>query len=338
MKKGFQLGLCLLLVACGGAAYPSIPISESAKPITTPSVAVRESVTESVSISASVRASVTESISTSVPPSASVRDSVTESVYTSVPPSASVRESVTESVYKPADWKQWPVVPVVDPSIRAIYEYGQTLGNDPRAVSVFGDCQTRPAEFLGVFETNPATLMSLSPELNETFEYFRDSFNRESPTAQDGTTPGALLWTQWHQGDFTCTFAETPVQCELRIQRPSFVIIQVGTHFESRNTEYLRKIILQLLDAGVVPIMATKADNREKDERINRDMALLASEYDLPLWNFWAAVSDLPNRGLYTRDDRPLQGDIYLTAEALRIHRVTALAALNAVWRAVIDK
>jgi len=142
-------------------------------------------------------------------------------------------------------------------------------------------------------------------------------------------------WTQWHRGEYGCTFAETPVECELRTHRPSFVIIQVGTHFESRNTEYLRRIILQLMDAGVVPILATKADNRELDDRINRDMALLAVEYDLPLWNFWAAVSDLPNRGLYTRDDRPLQGDIYLNEEATIIHRMTGLAALNVVWRAV---
>jgi hypothetical protein len=233
----------------------------------------------------------------------------------------------------PSDWKSLPVIPAVDPSIRAVYEYGQTLGNNPRAFSIFGDCQTRPADFFGVFETDETLFASLSPELQDTIENFRGSFNRESPTAQDGTTPGALLWTQWHQGKFTCTFAETPVECELRIQRPSFVIIQIGTHFESRNTEYLRRIIEQLMDAGVVPILATKADNREKDERINRDMAMLASEYDLPLWNFWAAVSDLPNRGLYTRPDRPLQGDIYLTEDAALIHRMTGLEALDVVWR-----
>lgn len=235
----------------------------------------------------------------------------------------------------PADWKNWPILPVVDPSLRDVYEYGQSLGNNPHAFSIFGDCQTRPAEFFGVFDTDALLVQRLSPELREAVEYFKGSFNRESPTVQDGTTPGALLWTQWHRGEFGCTFAETPVQCELRIHRPSFVIIQVGTHFESRNTEYLRKIINQLLDAGVIPILATKADNREKDERINRDMALLAAEYDLPLWNFWAAVSDLPNRGLYTRPDRPLQGDIYLTEEAAQRHRMTGLAALNAVWRAV---
>jgi hypothetical protein len=235
-------------------------------------------------------------------------------------------------------WKSLPVLPTVDASVRAIYEYGQTLGNVSHAFSIFGDCQTRPDEFFGVFETDLAVVEGLSPELQEAVAYFQGSFNRESPTVKDGTTPGSLLWTQWHNGDFGCSFAETPVECELRIHRPSFVIIQVGTHFESRNTEYLRKIILQLMDEGVVPILATKADNREKDERINRDMAMLAAEYDLPLWNFWAAVSDLPNRGLYTRDDRPLQGDIYLTEQALERHRMTGLAALNAVWRVAAGK
>ncbi|MBL8108570.1 MAG: hypothetical protein JNJ96_02815 [Anaerolineales bacterium] len=237
------------------------------------------------------------------------------------------------------NWKDMPIIPTnIDSSLRKVYERGLSLGNDPHAFSLFGDCQARPAEFFGVFETDETLFESLSPELQETVDNFRGSFNRESPTAQDGTTPGALLWIQWHQGKYDCTFAETPVECELRIHRPSFVIIQIGTHFESRNTEYLRRIIEQLMDEGVVPILATKADNREKDERVNRDMALLASEYDLPLWNFWVAVEDLPNRGLYTRDDRPLQGDIYLTDEAKDIHRMTALETLNAVWRAVARK
>lgn len=236
----------------------------------------------------------------------------------------------------PTDWKSWPVLPAyVDPSLRRVYERGLSLGNDPRAFSIFGDCQTQPDEFFGLFETDPTSLRGLSSQLRETIDYFEGSFTRVASTSQDGTTPGALLWTQWHRGEYGCTFAETPVECELRVNRPSFVIIQVGTHFESRNADYLREIIGQLLDAGVVPILATKADNREKDERINRDMAMLAVEYDLPLWNFWAAVSDLPNRGLYTRSDRPLQGDIYLTDEAAHIHRRTGLEALDIVWRAI---
>ena len=91
-------------------------------------------------------------------------------------------------------------------------------------------------------------------------------------------------------------------------------------------------IINQLLDAGVVPIIGTKADNRELDNRVNRDLTTLAAQYDLPLWNFWAALSSLPNRGLYVMDGREDQGAIYLNEQASTIHRMTGLEMLNAVW------
>lgn len=250
------------------------------------------------------------------------------------PPSAPITESTSTNIPS-ADsaWMDLPVIPSPGENIREIYRRGLSLGNDPNAFSIFGDCQAKPDEFFGVFETDPSILNTLSPQLRETVKRFDGSFNRESSTAQDGTTPGALLWSQWHRGEFGCTFLETPVECELRTHSPSFVIIQVGSHFESRNTEYLRRVIVQLIEKSVVPILATKADNRELDHRVNRDMALLAAEFNLPLWNFWAALEHLPNRGLYTRKDRPLQGDIYLTEEAQTIHRMTGLEALDIVWR-----
>ena len=322
MKRMINLVFCVLLTACAADVSALPPTRTISPPLPTPSQA--EIANESEVIPR--EPSPVRSPSKTPRPTSIALDPLPTSK-----PSLTPDPNVT-----PIDldaWKGLPVIPSVDPSISAIYEYGQKLGNDPHAFSIFGDCQTRPGEFFGVFETDPFVVENLSPELQELVDNFQGSFGRESSTTQDGTTPGSLLWTQWHRGEYGCTFAETPVECELRTHRPSFVIIQVGTHFESRNTEYLREIILQLMDKGIVPILATKADNREKDERINRDMWLLASEYDLPLWNFWAAVSDLPNRGLYTRDDRPLQGDIYLTEPALEIHRMTGLEALNEVWR-----
>jgi hypothetical protein len=275
--------------------------------------------------------------STPLPPATPTRKPKPVSPITPIArPTSTATSATSAATADPLDWKNWPVIPeAIDPSLQRVYERGLALGNDAHAFSIFGDCQARPGEFFGVFETDPELVESLSPELRETVEYFQGSFNRESPTAQDGTTPGALFWNQWHRGEYGCSLTETPVECELRIHRPSFVIIQIGTHFESRNAEYLQRIISQLMDAGVVPILATKADNRERDERVNRDVAMLATEYDLPLWNFWAAVSDLPDRGLYTRDDRPLQGPIYLTEEGSVRHRMTGLQALNAVWRVV---
>lgn len=318
MKKSFILVIFIFMIACSPQVTTptTSPTDTPSRPIPTPNY---DSPTQSQA-SATEEATETQDVESTAEPSQIAVDS---------------SDTPTETPIS-NEWMSEPILPQPTENIRAIYEYGQTLGNNPNAFSIFGDCQARPDEFFGLYETDEALVSSLTPELQETIENFYGSFNRESSTAQDGTTPGALLWDQWHRGEYGCTFAETPVDCELRIQNPSFVILQIGSHFESRNTEYLRRIITQLIDKGVVPILATKADNRELDHRINRDMYLLAQEFDLPLWNFWASLSDLPNRGLYTRDDRPLQGDIYLTDDAQEIHRLTGLEALDIVWRYAI--
>ena len=233
----------------------------------------------------------------------------------------------------PEDWKTWPVIPVVTGRVREIYLRGQELGNDPHALSIMGDCQSLPETFLGLYATDVGALPS---DLQETAAWFADSFVRQGPTAKTGATAGALLWTEWHEGKYGCQSTETPVDCELRLHRPSFAIINLGTHYESRNLAYLREIIDTLIEHGVVPILATKADNRELDERLNYESAQLAVEYGLPLWNFWAATNDLPNHGLYTKKGDEHLGDIYLNDEALKRHRLTALQSLDAVWRVAI--
>lgn len=316
MKRIINIVFCVLLVSCAAEVTPLSPTQPPITPIVTRLAKVSQYQIPIATLSRTPKP--------------------TPLILQTLTPTSTFLPGVTPTVS--STWKDLPVIPTVDASVREIYEFGQTLGNDPHAFSIFGDCQSRPDVFFGVFETDSELVESLSPELQAAIANFQGSFNRESPTSQDGTTPGALLWNQWHRGEYGCSFSETPVECELRIHHPSFVIIQIGTHFESRNTEYLRTVILQLMDKGVVPILATKADNRERDERINRDMSTLAAEYDLPLWNFWAAVSDLPNRGLYVMKGREGQGAIYLTDDALAIHRMTGLEVLNAVWRVATGK
>jgi hypothetical protein len=232
------------------------------------------------------------------------------------------------------DWKSWPEVPVVPGLVSLIYQTGQQMGNDPHAFSVLGDCQSQPDLFLGIYDRDPQSAAGLPAELQETVANFAGSFDRPSPTVRGGTTAAALLWPDWTQGKYGCRKDETPLTCELRIHRPSFAILHVGTHYEEREINYLNRIIAQLISRGVVPLLATKADDREGDERVNRDYAVLAVQYNLPLWNFWAATSELPDRGLYTRTEVRYQGDVYLTEAARAIHRYSALQALNAVWRA----
>jgi hypothetical protein len=239
--------------------------------------------------------------------------------------------------YDPTNWRAWPVLPSVPEHAREIYLLGQSLGDDPHAFSVFGDCNSLPDEFMGVYDTDSLIVASLALNLQDTVAWFNGSFNRESPTVRAGTTTGALLWPFWHQNMYTCSVSETPLQCELRIHKPAFVIIQVGSHYEDRNEDYMRIILDQLLMAGVVPILATKADDIETNGQVNAQYAGLAVEYNIPFWNFWAATDGLPNHGLYSRPEDYYQGGFYLTDKAAAIHRLTALQALDIVRRAVME-
>ena len=236
----------------------------------------------------------------------------------------------------PADWRSWPVLPQVTSNIRAIYLRGQELGNDPQAFSIFGDCQSHPDVFLGVYETDPERQQSLPPAFKDMLLYFAGSFNRESPTVKDGTTAGGLLSPLWHNGTFGCGTTETPVDCELRLHKPSYVIINVGTHWVVRNREYLHTIATTLIDHGVVPILVTKAEEREQAELTNSNLAELAVELNIPLWNFYASVSDLPDMGLYTKPNQGGLGNVYLGEEATERYRLGGLSALYAVWQAAI--
>lgn len=238
-------------------------------------------------------------------------------------------------VLDPETWMSWPMQPQVSPSMRDVYLRGQANGLNPRALSIFGDCQSAPEDFLGYYVNNPEAYAALPPELQETVDHFGESLTRNSPTSQPGATAGALLWSGWPQGDFSnCLKDETPAACELRLNQPAFVIINIGTHYELRNERYMRMLVEMLLEQGSIPIITFKADNREGDHRINLGNAALAAEYQIPYWNLWAAVDELPGDNLYAKKGEEYLGAIYLNEDAQAAQRLTALQVLNDVWRA----
>jgi hypothetical protein len=141
-----------------------------------------------------------------------------------------------------------------------------------------------------------------------------------------------------------CTSDESPLACELRLHRPAFAILSLGTNQVWRPEEFeagMRQILDILLLQNVVPILSTKGDNLEGDHRINRTMACLAQEYEAPLWNFWAAIQPLPHHGLqsdlehltyYGKTDFD---DPEAMQSAWTIRNLSALQVLDAVWRGV---
>ncbi|MFN2147815.1 MAG: hypothetical protein ACK2T2_05440 [Anaerolineales bacterium] len=238
-----------------------------------------------------------------------------------------------------------PVIPAISEHALEIYARGIAAGHDPRAFSKVGDCQNVPSMFLSIFD-HPGfyTLGEPYEYLQRTIEWFKGSFSRESQAVRRGFNAASVVSPLWADPEF-CEQGETPLQCEIRLHNPSIAIVSLETWWAGKpeNYEkYVRQIIEGLIDQDVLPILATKADNLEGDHSINQILVRLAMEYDIPLWNFWAAVQPLPNHGL-SEDQFHLTFDVNefddpeVMKSAWPWRNLTALQSLDAVRRAVLQ-
>jgi hypothetical protein len=243
----------------------------------------------------------------------------------------------------PDDWKKWPVVPTVQPEMRVVFERGVTLGNDPKAFSKIGDGEISTVWFLTQYDRDPK-YYRLGPytDLLPVIKHFSGSFSWVGPAAGRGYDTTIILGKVL-SGTPDCNPGETHLDCELRIHHPEFAIISMGTnqiHQPEIFQPEMKKIIERLLNAGVVPILSTKADNLEGDYRINRIIANLAYEYNLPLWNFWLAVQPLPNHGLQADEEHLTYAyNDFSNPENFQFawpwRNLTALQVLNTVYNYV---
>jgi hypothetical protein len=241
------------------------------------------------------------------------------------------------------DWQSWRVVPIVNEAIRELYERGQASGNNPRAFSKMGDGEISTEWFFAAFDLGQG-YYELGPyrDLGPVIDYFRGSFGRIGIAARRGFNTHKILDPALSD-PAACKADESPLTCELRLHRPAFAILSLGTNQVWKPEEFeagMRQILDLLLSQNVVPILATKGDNLEGDHRINRTIACLAEEYEIPLWNFWAAIQPLPNHGLQPDLEHLTYGitdfsDADAMQSAWTVRNLTALQALDAVWRGV---
>ncbi len=198
------------------------------------------------------------------------------------------------------EWMSLPIVPEVTDTAREIYKRGQELGRDPKHFSKVGDCQTNTGFYLVDFDNDGAYSLGEYAYLQDTIDYYKGSFSRTSLAMRDGYNVAAIL-TPLRADPKQCEKNENPIACEFRLHNPSIAIISLETNFNDRPADdygkYMRQIIEYSIEQGVVPILATKGDNLEGDHSINAEIAEIAVEYDIPLWNLWAALQPLPNQG-----------------------------------------
>jgi hypothetical protein len=196
-------------------------------------------------------------------------------------------------------WMQMPVVPTeVSAAMRAVYQRGLAQGNDPTHFSIIGDCQNVSSYFLSTFDKpGDFSLGTQYAYLQPTIDYYQGSYSRVSLAVKGGFNAAAVI-SPLRSDPKSCNPNESPLDCELRTWKPSVVFVSMETWWSEKPAteydKYMRKVLDRIIEFGAVPIIATKADNLEKDNSINATVAQLAYEYDIPMWNFWAAVHPLP--------------------------------------------
>jgi hypothetical protein len=241
------------------------------------------------------------------------------------------------------DWQAWPIIPTVSKTALDLYRRGQATGNDPHAFSKIGDGEISAEWFFSAFDRG-RTDYDLGPhqDLRQVIDHFHGSFRRVGMAARRGFNTQRILDPSLRDPSL-CESGESPLACELRLHRPAFATLSLGTNQVWKPEEFeagMRQILDLLLSQNVVPILSTKGDNLEGDHRINRTIACLAQEYDVPLWNFWSSIQSLPNHGLQPDLEHLTYGitdfdDKNAMQSAWTVRNLTALQALDAVWRGV---
>ncbi len=190
------------------------------------------------------------------------------------------------------------VVPTNIGRAGAIFQQGLAAGNNPQRFSKVGDCQSITQFFLADFDQGAYTLGNHA-NLQATIDHFAGSWARSSASVNNGFNIYSTLDPSW--AGVGCLAGESPIECEYRLWQPSFVIIslEVTSGIQASGYEWaLRENLDFWIERGVVPIVATKADNREGDWSVNAAIARTAWEYNVPLWNFLMATQPLANFGL----------------------------------------
>lgn len=242
--------------------------------------------------------------------------------------------------------------------VRAIYAEGQKQSANVQAFSKVGDCMVSSESFmtpfadagydLAEFTSLQAVISHFSVPIREGGE---TSFNVVSLAAASGFNAAAVLDATWSDPTL-CGAEESPLACEYRISKPVFALIMFGTNdLKSLTPEqfdfYLRKVLVQTVNAGIVPIVFTFPNQPgyiEQSVFFNRIVVQAAQDYSLPLVNLWRSFDPLPNQGIDpaepTHMTKPPSGKVASFAtEDLQgghnVHNLLALQALDALWQAL---
>ncbi len=229
-------------------------------------------------------------------------------------------------------------------NVKNIYAQGQTLGNNPRAFSKVGDSTIQIPYFLARFDQLGGYNLGAYAYLQPTIDYFAGSFNREGTAVRKGFHSWSVNDPAWADKTI-CQPNETPIACEIRIQRPAVIFIRLGSNdagVPEMFDQNLRQIVELAIVNGVIPVIGTKADRAEGSNINNEILRRIAADYEIPLWDFDLVAGTLPGRGLDVDNVHltTFYAHDYTLPQAFQqghgVHNLTALMVLDALMNGVL--
>jgi hypothetical protein len=216
-------------------------------------------------------------------------------------------------------------------------------------VAKVGDCSSEHWYFLSPFGWNRYNLGSYG-SLQGVVDHFGESLAFNSEATHNGFNVNTVLAPEW-ANPAVCQPGESPLQCEFRVHKPGIAIIMFGTSDLLVMTPYefdfyMRDIVDQSIEAGVIPVLSTFPGNLNfwnKTILFNQMVVRIALDYDIPLINLWLALESLPNHGLEPdgfhlgeplNDPGNLSGENLTTGYPMR--NLVTLQSLDAIWRSTM--
>ena len=223
-----------------------------------------------------------------------------------------------------ADWGSAPVVPKLNaPTKKALISTlrrGAKLGNRPNVFSKIGDSISQSPAFLQGLGCGQWQLDRHSG-LRPAIAYFArrrlpgrssecgarsNSFSRNSAATLVFRTSGWPL-SSGDNPDPSCAVNETPLACEIRLDRPAYALILLGTNDVTIGqslhgdplADFLHNmdaIVSTARSLGVAPVLSTipprtdTAAAEASTEELNAGLWKLAAARHVPLINLWRAT------------------------------------------------
>ena len=250
------------------------------------------------------------------------------------------------------------VISGITSNSRTIYLSGQARGNRATVFEKVGDSITY--SWANLFDFTVDYDLGNYGYLQPALGFFSGPNGRgESPFA---VNPPIAAYPGWTTGDVLqpgnakagpCAGSESPLECAYRTGQPSVALILLGTNDAAADVAVgtfeanMQKIIDISVNMGVIPVLGTVPPFPVKDANVNaynQVIRNLARANDVPLWDYWAALNNLPNRGLSNDGVHPSESpdkkDAHFDSEHLQygfnVRNLGALQVLYELWRQVL--